>query len=234
MELRDPYLNSLEEIVLDTGVIPCSKHGYDHLARDDLRDPPCEFCKKALGPLCRHLGKKYSMSLGDQTPTLSFDFSGPHPVAVTCARFMFLCVWRLDTVRLMWAFVVVGKTKECVRPCLNDVVAELSTYTGGSKPPVLRVHSDQAREILSQPVMEWLMQHNIKQTLTSTGDPSANGAAERWIDLIKVKATVLFASRNLPTTLWCCAVPWVAYAYNQKTLGQTPKKAIPEFGQLLF
>ena len=78
------------------------------------------------------------------------------------------------------------------------------------------------------------MHHNIKQTFTSTGDPSANGVAERWVDLVKVKATVLLASRYLPTTLWCYAVPWVAYAYNQKTLGQTPKKSIPEFGQLLL
>ena len=147
---------------------------------------------------------------------------------------MLLFVWRLDTVRLLWAFAVTGKTKECVRSCLNDVVAELSTYTGGSKPPVLRIHSDQAREFLSQPVMEWLMRHNIKQTFTSTGEPSANGVAERWIDLVKDKATVLPASRYLPTTLWCYAVPWVAYTYNQKTLGQTSKKSIPEFGQLLL
>ena len=229
-ELPDPYLNPLEEIVLETGSLPCSVHGYDHLSRDST----CEFCKKALGPLYRHLSKKYGKSLGDQTPTLSFDFSGPHPVAVTGARFMLLFVWRLDTVRLFWAFAVPGKTKECVRSCLNDVVAELNSYTGGSKPPVLRIHSDQAREFLSQVVMEWLMQHNIKQTFTSTGDPSSNGVAERWIDLVKVKATVLLASRYLPTTFWCYAVPWVAYTYNQKTLGQTPKKSIPEFGQLIL
>ena len=78
------------------------------------------------------------------------------------------------------------------------------------------------------------MRHNIKQTFTSTGDPFANGVAERWIDLAKVKATVLLASRYLPTTLWCYIVPWVAYTYNQKTLGQTPKKSIPEFEQLLL
>ena len=228
--IPDFYLNPLEEIVLDTGVIPCSIHGYDHLSRD----PTCEFCKKAIGPLYRHLSKKYGMSLGDHTPTLSFDFSGPHPIAVTGARFMLLFVWRLDTVRLLWAFAVPGKTKECVRSCLNDVVAELNAYTGGSKPPVLRIHSDQAREFLSQAVMEWLMRHNIKQTFTSTGDPSSNGVAERWIDLVKVKATVLLASRYLPTTFWCYAVPWVAYTYNQKTLGQTPKKSIPEFGQLIL
>ena len=46
-DLHDPYLNPLEEIVLETGSIPCSIHGYDHLSRD----PTCEFCKKALGPL---------------------------------------------------------------------------------------------------------------------------------------------------------------------------------------
>ena len=229
-QLPDPYLNPLEEIVLDTGVIPCSVHGYDHLSRDST----CEFCKKAIGPLYRHLNNKYGMSISDQTPTLSFDFSGPHPVAVTGARFMLLFVWRLGSVRLLWAFAVPGKTKECVRSCLNDVVAELNTYTGGSKPPVLRIHSDQAREFLSQAVMEWLMHHNIKQTFTSTNDPSSNGVAERWIDLVKVKATVLLASRYLPTTFWCYAVPWVAYTYNQKTLGQTPKKSIPEFGQLIL
>ena len=202
--------------------------------RQITRDSTCEFCKKALVPLYRHLSKKYGKSLGDHTPTLSFDFSGPHPVAVTGARFMLLFVWRLDTVRLLWAFAVPGKTKECVRSCLNDVVAELNTYTGGSKPPVLHIHSDQAREFLSQVVMEWLMHHNIKQTFTSTGDPSSNGVAERWIDLVKVKATVLLASRYSPTTFWCYAVPWVAYTYNQKTLGQTPKKSIPEFGQLIL
>ena len=78
------------------------------------------------------------------------------------------------------------------------------------------------------------MHRNIKQTFTSTGDPSSNGVAERWIDLVKVKAMVLLASRYLPTTFWCYAVPWVAYTYNQKTLGQTPKKSIPEFGQLIL
>ena len=142
IELRDPYLNPLEEIVLEIGSLPCAIHGYDHLSRD----PTCEFCKKALGPLYRHLSKKYGQSLSDQTPTLSFDFSGPHPIAVTGARFMLLFVWRLGTVRLVWAFAVPGKTKECVRSCLSDVVAELNAYTGGSKPPVLRIHSDQARE----------------------------------------------------------------------------------------
>ena len=112
IELKDPYLNPLEEIALDTGSVPCAKHGYDHLSRD----PACEFCRRVLGPLYHHLSKKYGRSLGDQTPTLSFDFSGPHPVAVTGARFRLLFVWRLDTIRLLWAFAVAGKQKNVFDP----------------------------------------------------------------------------------------------------------------------
>ena len=82
-----------------SGVVPCPDHGISHLTRD----PSCEFCKKALGPLYRHLKGKYGSSLDDQTPTLSFDFSGPFPVSATGARFMLLFVWRLSDIRLLWA-----------------------------------------------------------------------------------------------------------------------------------
>ena len=64
-----------------SGVVACPNHGMDHLTRDSS----CEFCKKALGPLDRHLKGKYGVRLDDQTPTLSFDFSGPFPA--TGARF---------------------------------------------------------------------------------------------------------------------------------------------------
>ena len=123
-------------------------------------------------PLYRHLRGKYGTRLDDQTPTLSFDFSGPFPVSATGARFMLLFVWRLANIRLLWAFALDRRTKENVRSCLQDVMAELIQLTGGSKPPVMRVHSDQAGEFLSPVVMEWLKQHNIKQTFTSGYDPA--------------------------------------------------------------
>ena len=213
-----------------TGVVPCPTHGMDHLTRD----PSCEFCKKALGPLYRHLKGKYGTRLDDQTPTLSFDFSGPFPVSATGARFMLLFVWRLTDIRLLWAFALDRRTKENVRSCLQDVMAELTQLTGGSKPPVMRVHSDQAGEFLSPVVMEWLKQHNIKQTFTSGYDPAANGVAERWIDLVKIKATVLLAANHLSTAYWNYAVAWVTYAYNNKVLAIPKKKVLPEFGQLVL
>ena len=67
------------EKLRESGSTPCKLHGMDHLSRD----PECEFCKKALGPMYRHLNHKYGMQIADHTPTLSFDFSGPLPLAVT-------------------------------------------------------------------------------------------------------------------------------------------------------
>ena len=98
----------------------------------------------------------------------------------------------------------------------------------------MRVHSDQAGEFLSPVVMDWLKQHNIKQTFTSGYDPAANGVAERWIDLVKIKATVLLAANHLSTAYWNYAVAWVTYAYNNKVLAIPPKKTLPEFGQLIL
>ena len=202
----------------------------DHLSHD----PTCEYCKRALGPMYRHLKGKYGPQIADHTPTLSFDFSGPLPAAVTGARYLMVFVWRLQEVRLIWAFALDRRTKENVLSCLQSVVADLTTLTGGSKPPVARVHSDQAKEFLSHMVMEWLKDQGIRQTFTSTYDSQANGVAERWINLIKTKATVLLASKYMHTSFWCYAVAWVARCYNQKVLGQKPRKNLPEFGQLLL
>ena len=135
---------------------------------------------------------------------------------------------------LIWAFALERRTKENVLSCLQSVVADLNTLTGGSKPPVARVHSDQAKEFLSHMVMEWLKEQGIRQTFTSTYDSHANGVAERWTNLIKTKATVLLASKYMHTSFWCYAVAWVAKCYNQKVLGQKPRKNLPEFGQLLL
>ena len=225
-EMSEGFLEQLQ----GSGSTSCALHGMDHLSHD----PTCEHCKRALGPMYRHLRGKYGSQIADHTPTLSFDFSGPLPAAVTGARYLMVFVWRLQDVRLIWAFALDRRIKENVLSCLQSVVADLNTLTGGSKPPVARVHSDQAKEFLSHMVMEWLKEQGIRQTFTSSYDSQANGVAERWINLIKTKATVLLASKYMHTSFWCYAVAWVAKCYSQKVLGQKPRKNLPEFGQLLL
>ena len=89
-DILDPEMSdSFREQLQGAGSTPCAIHGMDHLSRD----PSCEFCKRALGPMHRHLNHKYGPQIADHTPTLSFDFSGPLPHAVTGARhLMFFCV----------------------------------------------------------------------------------------------------------------------------------------------
>ena len=92
-DARDAGLE-FNEAPMGTGSVSCPEHGLDHLSRD----PNCETCKRALGPMYRHLSKKYGQQIADSTPTLSFDFSEPLPRAVTGARYLLLFVWRLQQV----------------------------------------------------------------------------------------------------------------------------------------
>ena len=117
----------------------------------------------------------------------------------------------------MWAFAIVHRTNENFLSCLQLVLVDLNTLTGGSK-PAARVHSDQEKESLSHKVMEGLKEQGIKQTFTSTSDSHANGVAERWVNLPKTKATVLPASKCPHTSFSCYEVAWVARCYNEKFL----------------
>ena len=102
------------EKLRESGSTPCKLHGKDHRSRD----PECKFCKRALGPINLHLNHKYGMQIADDTPTLSFDFSGPLPLAVTGAKILVVFVWRLQDIRLLWVFALVRRTKKmCYRVC---------------------------------------------------------------------------------------------------------------------
>ena len=133
IELRDPHLNPLKEIVLDTGTI----HALSIVMIIWLETLLMNFAKELWVRDIAILVRSMACLWGSK-PRCWVLISEPHPFALIGGRFMLLFVWRLDTVRLLWAFAVAGKTKECVRSCLNDVVAELNSYTGVSKPPVLR------------------------------------------------------------------------------------------------
>ena len=62
---QEPVMDpELPATILDnTGVLQCQHHGMDHLTRD----PGCEFCKRALGPLYRHLKGKYGTGRGSNS-----------------------------------------------------------------------------------------------------------------------------------------------------------------------
>ena len=73
------------------------------------------------------------------------------------------------------------------------------------------MHSDKAKEFLAKSVRGLLKAHGIRQTTNSGYDPAANGIAERWVGIVKVRATALLAEHRLPPDYWAYACRWVAY-----------------------
>ena len=71
MTQTPPLLSRLIQGYVDhTGIEACPHHQMDH----GVRDPNCDHCKRALGPLYHHkiVGNRH-------LPVFTYDFSGPHP-----------------------------------------------------------------------------------------------------------------------------------------------------------
>ena len=106
--------------------------------------------------------------------------------------------------RLLWAFGVKSRQTSVVLPCLQSCFEDLRALTGGSRPPILRLHSDKASEFLSPAIRTYLSQQGVRQTVNPGYDPQANGLAERWIGIVKVRATALLAAPEQVQLHW----PW--------------------------
>ena len=129
--------------------------------------------------------------------------------------------------RLVWAFGVES------RPCLQSSFEDLRALTGGSRPPILRMHSDKAREFLSPVIRTHLSQQGVRQTVKSGYDPQGNGLAERWIGIINVRATALLADVRLPPEYWSYACWWVAYVHTHRVTKIAINKTLPHFGDVV-
>ena len=186
-----------------------------------VRDPNCDHCKRALGPLYHHkiVGNRH-------LPVFTFDFSGPHPRKVNMAQYLLVAVWCLGHMRLLWAFGVESRQTSVVLPCLQSCFEDLRALTGGSRPPILRLHSDKASEFLSSAIRTYLSQQVVRQTVNSGYDPQANGLAGRWIGIVKVRATALLADVRLPPDYWSYACRWVAYVHTHRVTEVPINKAL--------
>ena len=200
----------IHRVLEGTGLLECPDHKLDH----GVQDSKCDYCKRALGPLYRHSALKEAREI----PILTFDFSGPHPSTVHPARQLMVIVWCLREVRLIWALGVENRDDPHVVAGLQVALDDLTSLTGGCRAPVLRMHSDKAKEFLAKSVRGLLKAHGIRQTTNSGYDPAANGIAERWVGIVKVRATALLAEHRLPPDYWAYACRWVAYIHNHRAL----------------
>ena len=215
----------VHRVLEGTGLLECPDLYLDH----GVQDSKCDYCKRALGPLYRHSALKEAREI----PILTFDFSGPHPATVHPAKQLMVIVWCLREVRLIWALGVENRDDPHVVAGLQVALDDLTSLTGGCRAPVLRMHSDKAKEFLAKSVRGLLKAHGIRQTTTSGYDPAANGIAERWVGIVKVRATALLAEHRLPPDYWAYACRWVAYIHNHRVLGIRLNASCPLFGDVV-
>ncbi|CAE7215721.1 GIP, partial [Symbiodinium necroappetens] len=121
--------------------------------------------------------------------------------------------------------------KESMRRLKTDVNAAmrrmyLSVRQDGH--PIVRVHSDRARELKSASLRQWLYEKDIWVTTGEAQTPQQNGRAEAAVKLLKKYTKVLLGSSGLPRECWPLAMSYAAYRQRQRAMGQPCKD--PPFG----
>ena len=101
----------------------------------------------------------------------------------------------------------------CSVAVLQSCFEDLRALTGGSRPPILRLHSDKASEFLTPTIRATCSQQGVRQTVNSGYDPQGNGLAERWIGVVKVRAT-RSSCRSTPSSRLLVLCRWVAYIHT--------------------
>ncbi|CAE7884617.1 RE1 [Symbiodinium sp. KB8] len=94
--------------------------------------------------------------------------------------------------------------------------------------PILRIHSDRARELRSDPLRKWLASHGTYTTYTEGQSPQANGRAEAAVKYAKTQTKRLLTAGNFAPRLWPMALRYAMWAQMQKQL--YPEKKLIPFG----
>ena len=95
--------------------------------------------------------------------------------------------------------------------------------------PVMRVHSDRARELKSAALRQWLYEKDVWITTGEAQTPQQNGRAEAAVKTLKKYAKVLLGSTRLPRECWPLAMTFSAERQRRRALGQTTSED-PAFG----
>ena len=101
--------------------------------------------------------------------------------------------------------------------------------------PVLRFHSDRAKEFQSLRLVRWLAEQSIHVTKSAPEDPAANGTAESAVKEIKRLARRCLLSGELSSSLWLLAVRQASEQLWRSALSQLgcPTRPLLAFGTVV-
>ena len=105
-------------------------------------------------------------------------------------------------VTLRWAEPLQGRSADQLRLVIMQSIAKCKAFGI----PVLRFHTDRAKEFQSVKLLRWLAEQSIHATKSAPEDPAANGTAEASVREIKRSARRCLLSSGLPSVYWPLAV----------------------------
>ena len=101
---------------------------------------------------------------------------------------MLVCAFSTpDYLSLYFARPLKSRRQTEVLAATKDVIAQISSMTG-AVPPLVRLHSDNGKELVTQAFADALAAISVFKTTTVPYNPQQNGKAERAIRDLKQRA----------------------------------------------
>ena len=120
------------------------------------------------------------------------------------------------------------KTAEEVSKAIKSIFAEIRCIFGENV--ILKAHSDAGGEFINREIKAHLTDQEIWQTSTAGYDPKGNGRVERFVGILKHRATIFLLHSKMPLAFWCWAMMQAAYEYRCRILDTPLPDTAPRFG----
>ena len=129
---------------------------------------------------------------------------------------------------LSFALPLQSRNVRHVVPAVASIFARIKSM----QIPVVRVHTDRAKEFVAQQFKDWCAARDLWHTLSPGDEPTQNSRVERIIGLLKSGVRTVLKASKAPITWWPLALRHVAESFLRDQLWHfgiaTP--ALPAFG----
>ena len=161
---------------------------------------------------------------------LSIDIAGPYKSGICRYKYMLVCAFSTpDHGSLYFARPLQSRLQQGVLAATKDVIAQIGSMTG-TVPPVVRLHSDNGKELVTKAFAEALEAISVFKTTTVPYHPQQNGKAERAIRDLKERSLKYLLKAGAPTKLWPFAMIEASIVQRAEVLNMKVPKGQPTPG----
>ena len=149
---------------------------------------------------------------------LSIDITGPFKKGFSEYRYALIGNFNVpESASLYFCRPLRRRLKAEVIAAVFDMVAQIHSMAG-TRPEVVRLHSDCAAEFVAKDMKEAAEQKGIFRTMSVPYEHASNGRAERAIRYLKERATKYILESGAPSELWPYALCEAAIVQREEVL----------------